>query len=291
MNKYIDKIAKAYEAGEARAVFYRLMEDKYGLSRVELCLGAMNRLSEEQLSELDADVERLANGEPVQYVVGFEMFRGNRFDVRDGVLIPRVETEELVDWIVADIARNGCPDTNNADKESTHSKQILDIGCGSGAISVSLAKEGNDVTAWDVSDVALEVTSLNALHNKVTVNAVRQDALNAPDDTSKWDIIVSNPPYVCNREAEDMERNVLDYEPHLALFVPDDDPLLFYRAIAEYARKALRQGGALYYEINEHYGHETVEMLRSLGFTDIVLRKDQFGRDRMVRALLGSPSF
>lgn len=273
MQKYIEKIKESYEnEREARAVFYRYMEDKHEFSRTDLCLGALQHLDKSQLDVIEADVERLAKGEPVQYVVGFECFCSLRFMVCEGVLIPRPETEELVNWILQDLS-------------VTH-PAILDIGSGSGAISVSLAKNSAaEVTAWDVSPVALQLTRENAALNNCTVNVICHDALNAPsNDHQLWDVIVSNPPYVCESESVDMDANVLDHEPHLALFVHDDDPLLFYRKITEYALNSLRPGGRLYFEINERFGQETLQMLSAMGFS-ATLRRDQYGKDRMIRAL------
>lgn len=276
MQRFIKDISKYYDEREARAVFYRLMEDKYGLSRVDLCLGGITRLTLEQQEELTADVKRLAEGEPVQYVVGFEYFHGLRFSVQEGVLIPRPETAELVDMIISD--------AQNATSSPLH---VLDIGSGSGAIGISIASELGakaKVSQWDISDIALETTRRNAAAYNVSVCITKQDALNPPfEDCEKWDIIVSNPPYICNAEASEMNRNVLDYEPELALFVPDDDPLLFYRAIAEYAKRALKPGGGLYFEINEHYADDTKTMLSSLGFERIEAIKDQFGKYRFTR--------
>lgn len=279
MQEYIKILQSHYDMGEARAIFYRLMEDKYGLSRVDVCLGEIDRMPEEKKIALLHDINLLSEGVPVQHITGFQYFHGLRFDVDGGVLIPRTETEELVDWIIHD--------SHNQQHTPAPSRQakVLDIGCGSGAIAVSLAKVGMDVTAWDISDDALNITARNAKANDAEVNIVRQNALNPPmEQRQLWDIIVSNPPYICNKEKVGMDDNVLNHEPHLALFVPDDDPLLFYRAIARYAVQSLLPDGALYYEINEHYGQETVEMLYKTGFKHVTLRQDQFGKDRMIKA-------
>lgn len=280
MQEYVNRLLCCYDAREARAVIYRLLEDKYGLSRTSVCCGAIDTLSDEQKVSLIADIERLKNGEPVQYVTGMEIFHGLRFAVCEGVLIPRPETEEIVDWIMENIPQNLTP-------------QVLDIGCGSGAISVSIASELKKltedicVTAWDISDAALRMTKQNAEGNDVQVNVVKQDALKTPnDDVGKYDIIVSNPPYVCQSEATTMTRQVLDHEPSLALFVPDNDPLLFYRAIAIYGVKALKKGGMLFFEINERYGNVTADMLSSLGYEHIIIRKDFYGKQRFVKATL-----
>lgn len=265
-----------YAQSEARAIVLLVLESAFGISHVDACLGALDRLSDADSERLAGIMRRIAQGEPVQYVLGFAEFMGREFQVEKGVLIPRPETAELVEWIKADCASSDL--------------RVLDIGCGSGCISVSLALELNraDVTAWDISETALHITAANAKRLGVSVNVVRQDALNAPDDgAERWDVIVSNPPYICNREAEEMESHVLDYEPHEALFVPDDDALLFYRAIARYARRALRPNGSLYFEINRAYAAETTAMLRTEGFADVELRHDQFGNPRMIRARVG----
>ena len=257
-----------------------LLEESFGLSFVDVCLGALDRLSDDEKESLEAKIVQLEKGEPVQYVIGHADFYGRKFTVEPGVLIPRPETEELVSWIKEESKdirgnRNG-------------KKYLLDVGCGSGCISVSLAIEipELEVSAWDLSDTALRVTKKNAKALGASVDIYMQDALNAPDgDRDLWNVIVSNPPYICAKEAEDMERNVLEHEPHEALFVPDSDPLLFYRAIAEYGTHALCRGGRLYFEINRAYGKDTVDMLKALGYSDIELRKDAFGNDRMVRGV------
>lgn len=263
-----------FNTSEEKAEFYRLLEDKYGMSRVDVCLGRLDTLTDAQKAELDSDVNNLLQGMPVQYITGFEYFCNLKFTVGEGVLIPRPETAELVNIIV------------NEHKDESRCR-ILDIGCGSGAISVSLAKllPAADVTAYDISNDALRYTRLNAEGNGVNISIERRDALNLSlDDNCKWDVIVSNPPYVCMSEAKDMERQVLDHEPHLALFVPDDDPLLFYREIAKYASHALSKRGLLYFEINEMYGCEVCNLLSELPFTDIAIIKDQFSKDRFVKA-------
>ena len=275
----VSRISSVYDAVEARSIVKILLEDSYRLQFTDICLGALDSLSEAETRRLESDMMRLEQGEPVQYVVGSALFCGRRFNVEPGVLIPRPETEELVAWIKEDApgirgSRNG-------------TKYILDIGCGSGCIGTTLALEIEkaDVSAWDVSDTALRLTRSNARKLGTNVDIYMQDALSAPGgDVELWDVIVSNPPYICAKEAGKMERNVLDYEPHEALFVPDNDPLMFYRSIAEYAIHALRRGGILYFEINSAYGKDTVDLLKQTGFTDVILRKDAFGNDRMVRA-------
>jgi release factor glutamine methyltransferase len=200
--------------------------------------------------------------------------------VNSDVLIPRPETEELVEWIV-DVAKR---------KEGR--VRVLDIGTGSGCIAVSIAKNVGtaQVDAWDVSEGALRTARENAASNGVDVRFERVDVLSFDGKTSneKYDIIVSNPPYICKSEAKDMERNVLEHEPHIALFVDDDDPLLFYRRIADIGNHLLNDGGLLFYEINRQYGAETIAMLQASGYSNIVIRQDQFGNDRMAKGEKGN---
>jgi release factor glutamine methyltransferase len=195
------------------------------------------------------------------------------FEVDRNVLIPRPETRELVEWIVQDWSR----------KEAC---RILDIGTGSGCIAISLAKqiEGAKVEAWDISEGALQVARRNCVRNDAEVLLNRKDVLAALPEGMSYDVIVSNPPYICEKEKVDMDANVLDWEPEGALFVPDADPLLFYRKIAELGVSMLAEGGSLYFEINRAYGEQTVDMLVSLGYGNIELRKDSWGNDRMIKA-------
>lgn len=259
------------DAGEARAVARMVYEVGFGLSMSDLLCGKDESLPAEDQARLAQMQQRLLEGEPVQYVLGVADFGPRQFRVTPAVLIPRPETYELCRWV----------------GESSVGLRLLDIGTGSGCIACTLAAEieGAQVTAWDISERALEVARANAESSSVLVQWVKQDALHAPDDHDRWDVIVSNPPYVCQRERVSMERGVLAFEPHLALFVPDDDPLLFYRAIAIYGRNALRQGGALFFEINPIYARETEDMLRQQGFDHIETRRDQFGKERFTKAI------
>lgn len=279
IQEIILSLSPLYGESEARAIARQLLEDAFSLSYTDVCLGALNSLSDEEANRLTDMLQRLCEGEPVQYVTGKASFFGREFHVEPGVLIPRPETEVLIQQAL---------EIMPSIKGSRSGKRyILDIGCGSGCISTTLAIElpNCELSAWDISDTALRVTRQNARHHGVNVDIYMQDALSAPDgDTALWDLIVSNPPYICNKEAESMHSNVLNHEPHIALFVPDTDPLLFYRSIALYATHALRHGGALIFEINEAYGKETLSLLSSLGYTDVALTKDQFGKDRIVSA-------
>jgi release factor glutamine methyltransferase len=219
-------------------------------------------------------LNRLLAHEPIQYILGETEFYGLKFYAAPGVLIPRAETEELVDWIISE--------------EKGHCNSLLDIGTGSGCIPISIDKnlQIERVEGWDISDDALKIAQSNATRNQSTVLFSRQDIFNPTGiaDLSKWDVIVSNPPYVLMEEADLMERNVVDFEPHIALFVPNNDPLIFYRAIAQFAVVHLQHHGSLYFEINEKMGEATVKLLQELGFNPILTRKDLQGKDRMIRA-------
>ena len=242
------------------------------------------RLSESELLTLHFAVKELLKNRPIQYIIGETEFCGMRFFVNENVLIPRPETQEMVEMI-ASIARR-----DNACVIRTECK-IIDIGTGSGCIAISLAKliPNSDVTAVDVSEKALEVAKKNAEANGVNVHFVLDDILNPHVKThgrasQQFDIIVSNPPYVCESEKTEMRANVLDHEPSSALFVPDSDPLIFYRKILEFAQKALKPDGQIWFEINEKFGKETAELCREKGFKNVEIIKDFRGKERIVRA-------
>jgi len=222
---------------------------------------------------LQAVMRRLHNAEPVQYVLGHAGFCGKDFRVRHGVLIPRPETEELCRWIAEE-------------NENSEAVKVLDIGSGSGCIAVTLALNlpQADVCAWDVSPEAILLTQENATLLNAHVTVERHDILSAEPNTAAWNIIVSNPPYICEKEKTMMHANVLMHEPPLALFVPDNDPLLFYRAIARYAAASLRPHGSLYFELNPLHAAETARMLRKEGFENIIIKRDEQGKERMVKA-------
>ena len=284
-NLYRDIRAMLLESGmpeeEAQAVTLLLMEKACGMTTIEaLTNDPKGETHREQLIPL---AQRVANGEPVQYVLGEADFCDMSIKVRPGVLIPRKETEELVNWIVESLHSN-C-------QLSTVNCQLLDIGTGSGCIAIALAKklEKVEVEAWDVDDVALQVAKENAGKNGVIVKVRKVDVLSPLDiqlsTVDYYDVIVSNPPYICREEAKDMERNVLEHEPQLALFVPDNDPLLFYRRIGELGLQRLKRGGELYFEINRRFGNEIVKLLEGIGYSKVELRKDMFGNYRMIKAI------
>ena len=269
------RLAAVYPDGEAQAIVFLVLEKLFGLSRTDVLMGGLERLTAEQTAELEQVMLRLEQGEPVQYVLGVADFDGMTLGVAPGVLIPRPETEELVEWIAEDF-------------KSAKRLRILDIGTGSGCIALSLARRFTDasVTAWDISDDALRIASANAERLGLDVEFKKRDALCtevAEADVANYDIIVSNPPYICDKERVDMDNNVLQHEPETALFVPDNDPLLFYRAISDLAQKMLRSGGGLYFEINREYGKETAGMMSAMGFDSVELRKDFMENDRMVK--------
>lgn len=268
-----------YDAGEAKAVARLLLDEAFGLSMTDICCGKADELPEEDRERLMAMMSRLEQGEPVQYVLGHASFCGRTFHVEPGVLIPRPETEELCRMVVSEYDRPYCA------LQPPAPLQVLDVGTGSGCISVTLALDLHcaEVTAWDVSPDALLVARKNAHALGAMVNLELQDALDAPQDGRRWDVIVSNPPYIADSERKDMEPHVLDHEPELALFVPDNDPLRFYRAIAAYARRTLNQGGNLFFEINSLYAVEMRQMMEESGFADVKVMNDAFGKKRFVK--------
>lgn len=268
-------LAPLYGNGEAKAIARMVYEVRYGLSLPDIYIGKDTQLSANSQAELEGIARRLLLQEPVQYVLGQAEFCGRVFAVDRHVLIPRPETEELCRWLAeAHLTARQSP------------CEVLDIGTGSGCIAITLATmlPQARVTAWDLLAEALEVARLNAKRASVYVSFEQVDVLNPPQDDSRWDVIVSNPPYICNKERARMEANVLEHEPHTALFVPDDDPLLFYRAIAQYARTALKAGGWLYFEINPLYAGDLHQLLSTMAFRDIEIRADQYGKQRMLRA-------
>ena len=280
-NELWHQLAQRYDEGEAKAIARMTYEVRFGLTLSDLCLGKDTQLSADDQTELEEIAQRLSQGEPIQYVLGQTGFCGRFFIVNEAVLIPRPETEELCRWIAESEKRKVISDKCS----------ILDIGTGSGCIAITLAAEmlQAQVTAWDISAEALEVARENAKRTNVHVSFEQVDALHLTSDilhqtSGVFDLIVSNPPYICNKERATMETNVLEHEPHTALFVPDDDPLLFYRAIAQYGQTALKEGGWLYFEINPLYADALADMLKMMSYYDINIKQDQFGKQRMMRA-------
>ena len=274
-------LTSRYTEPEAKAVARYLLEVGYGLSMTDILSGGAERLPADEMEE---NRRRLLNGEPVQYVIGKAEFGGRIFKVSPAVLVPRPETYELCQWVEKE---------ERGKRREERDYSLLDIGTGSGCIAITLALEMPyaKVEAWDISEKALNIARQNAESLNAQVHFRQVDALNEPTKDSSLftlhsslNIIISNPPYICKQEATAMEAHVLDHEPHQALFVPDDDPLLFYRAIAQYGKSALVAGGWLYFEINPLY-HEVLEkMLDEMGYFGIEMRKDQFGQWRFARA-------
>ncbi len=266
------RLTAVYAEGEAKAVARALLEDGYGMAYADIITGGVERLSAAAAERLERDVKRLEKGEPVQYVTGKAAFKGRTFHVEPETLIPRPETERLCELVEEEL------------KGIDGEKRILDIGTGTGCIAITLALEveRSRVEAWEISPFAKKVANENAALLGAEVNVVTQDAKNPPLDNAVWDAVVSNPPYVCPEEIAGMDMNVLDYEPAIALFVPDHDPLVYYRHIAEYAAHALKPGGLLAFEINRRFAAETEELLRTNGFRDVRTEKDIFGNDRYV---------
>lgn len=277
------RIATSYEDGEARAIARILIEELFGLSYTDIVCGTTDQLSADDTLRLDTAVRRIEQGEPLQHVLGYADFCGNHFGVNASVLIPRPETEWLVDE--GERLMNG---VSNAAPSAP--KRILDIGTGSGCIAISLKLRLGEayVEAWDISEEALRTAESNAKALKAEVAFCKRDALRAEESVATWDLIVSNPPYICDSERTDMDDNVLLHEPHTALFVPDDDPLRFYRAIAHYALRSLNNGGSLLFECNTRYAEATGKMMREMGFEDVTVNDDCFGLPRFVKG--SSPS-
>lgn len=270
-----------YPEEEVASLCFLSFEYVMGMNRVEVTLSRNKILSPQQTSEMVEVLERLKNSEPIQYIIGSTEFYGLEFQVNRFTLIPRPETEELVDWVIKD-------HTRITERATAISRDVLDIGTGSGCIAVCIAKHlaGARVEAIDISQNALETAHNNATRNETKVKFFQQDILAAADLPQKYDIIVSNPPYVRELEKEKMRANVLNNEPKGALFVPNEDPLLFYEKIGTLAFHFLKDDGTLYFEINEYLGNEMNALLKQIGFTNVELRKDMFGRDRMVKAMV-----
>jgi release factor glutamine methyltransferase len=274
-SKFIHELSLIYDIGEAESFFYLILEEKNHLKRIDLALNPELTFSDEVIQIWNSILEQLKQEIPVQYLLGKTSFYGLDFEVNENVLIPRPETEELVDWII------------QGQKLEVRGEKlkILDIGTGSGCISISLAKNfpNAEVFAIDVSEEALATAQKNAEINEVNVIFILKNILETDDLEQKFDIIVSNPPYVRELEKLEIKKNVLDNEPHLALFVDDNDALIFYRKIAELAQKCLSPSGQLFFEINQYLGSEMIDLLEKMRFKNVELRKDIYGNDRMIR--------
>ena len=277
------RLTNLYEADEAKAIVRWVLDVRFGMSLADILCGKVTELSANDQEELEKIVQRLEKGEPVQYVIGVADFCGRQFHVSPGVLIPRPETAELCRWITSHGDRHA---VRPSDLTACLSPcEVLDIGTGSGCIAITLALEIPEakVTAWDISDTALRIARQNAEALGADVTFKHQDALNPPADSRRWDVIVSNPPYICTEERDGMAKNVLDYEPHEALFGPEEDPALFYKCIGDYAIQALKPGGYLYFELNPLTVDDVSNYLHKIGFTEIEIREDQYGKRRFLK--------
>jgi release factor glutamine methyltransferase len=272
-NTFFDTLEGEYPKEEIGSFFNILLQEFTGVTRLDLALNPQRELSEEGEEKLKAALQRLREHVPLQYITGTTEFFGLNFQVNSNVLIPRPETEELVQWMLDDLC-------------ASEGIKILDIGTGSGCIAVSLAKHlpKAEITAIDISEKALETAKRNANLNEVTVNFFQKNILTAEGLPAKFDVIVSNPPYVRELEKKEMQRNVLEYEPTTALYVKDENPLIFYRKITELAADNLKTGGKLYFEINQYLGENTEALLAEKNFATS-LKKDIFGVDRMLRGI------
>ena len=277
------RLLPLYDEREAKAVVRTLLEERFNLTLTDLYTDGLDRLTDDEKAHREMLMKRLEAGEPVQYVVGKARFCGRDYMVAPGVLIPRPETEMLCKEVISAYNRPYCA------LQPPEPLRVLDIGTGSGCIAVTLALDlwNSTVTAWDISGDALIIARENAHRLQAHVNLELQDALN-PDETAlnapPFDIIVSNPPYICARESKDMAKHVLAHEPHMALFVPDDDPLLFYRSIARYGLSHLKPSGMLVFEINPIYAQEICKMLEHMVYEQIESKEDQYGKERIVIA-------
>jgi len=276
---FVSGLSGQYDKDEATSIARIVFKEKLNISRTDLALDPALEIDKQGEDKIRRISKKLLEGYPVQQILGYTDFYGLKFKVNKNVLIPRPETEELVQWIIKEnVGKNGL--------------KVLDIGTGSGCISITLAMELKNakVTGIDISDKALRLARVNAKMNEIKVHFKELDVLEnrSWENLGKFDIIVSNPPYVTEHEKTAMHVNVLNHDPHLALFVPDSDPLRFYDKISDMALLHLSFGGRLYFEINEAFGKDIQHMLESKGFTDVLIRKDLNGKDRFVTGVLSS---
>ncbi|WP_456422664.1 peptide chain release factor N(5)-glutamine methyltransferase [Lutibacter sp.] len=272
---FFSELSNSFSKTEIQSFFNMLIEHQLKLNRVEIALNPAIEISKTHLDFLQSALSGLKKSIPIQYIIGETAFYGLTFKVTKNVLIPRPETEELVNWVLNDT-------------KNIANINILDIGTGSGCIAISIAKNLPNATifALDISPKALEIATENAKLNGVNIQFIEADILNFFTSDEKFDIIISNPPYVRELEKEQMQKNVLANEPHIALFVKNENPLLFYNKIADFAIANLKHSGSLYFEINQYLGKETVTLLKSKGFQNSKLKKDIFGVDRMLKATI-----
>ena len=280
------RLTPIYDTSEAKAIVRWVLDVRFGLSMTDILCGKVTELSSNDQTELEKITARLEKAEPVQYVLGTADFCGRQFHVAPGVLIPRPETAELCEWIIESEKR----------KKSSEKCSLLDIGTGSGCIAITLALEMPEakVSAWDISDEALRIAQENAKFLGADISFEHQDILDSSLLTfhsslftihsSLYNIIVSNPPYIQPSERDGMDKNVLDYEPETALFAPEDNPIIFYQRIGDYAIRSLMPGGLLYFELNPQTAEAVGNYLESIGFQEAEIHKDQFGKQRFLKA-------
>jgi release factor glutamine methyltransferase len=300
--KFFQELSSLYDEKEIESFFYLILENFHQIKRIDLALNPQMEMNDKQLLHWESILSDLKKQKPIQYILGETEFYGLPFLVNENTLIPRPETEELVELIIKQNSKSEIPPEPKVNGAKLNSKlKILDIGTGSGCIAISLVKNISNVEVYaiDISEEVLETAKKNAQINQVEIHFIQADILKInnleqlptsnpklethnPKLETQFDIIVSNPPYVRNLEKQEINPNVLEYEPHLALFVEDDDALLFYRKIAQLALKSLSPNGRLYFEINQYLGKETVELIESFGFKNVVLHKDIYGNDRMI---------
>ena len=266
------RLTTCYDAGEAKALVRWVLDVRFGISLTDILCGKVTQLSADDQAELEKIMQRLEKGEPVQYIIGVADFAGRQFKVAPGVLIPRPETAELCEWIIS---------SGKGDRKH----HLLDIGTGSGCIAITLAAAlpQAQVSAWDISADALRIAQENAKALGVNVSFEQHDILNTSLHDA-YDVIVSNPPYIKPSERDEMAKNVLDYEPQIALFAPDDNPIIFYQKIAGFAWQNLNNEGLLFFELNPLTAEAVGEYLRQVGFSDIEFRQDAFGKLRFLKA-------
>ncbi len=286
--KFHEQLDAIYGKEEVQTFFFMLTEYYNTIKRIDLALNTELTIEDDFVLKYESALEALKNHEPIQYIIGKTEFYGLPFYVNENTLIPRPETEELVELILSNTNANSQLEHG----EGNNQFNILDIGTGTGCIAISLVKQlpNANVFAIDVSAKALEMANKNAQLNQVDINFIENDILKICDyeldSATKFDIIVSNPPYVRQLEKQQMQDNVLNHEPHLALFVDDENPLIFYRAITQFATKNLKPNGELYFEINEYLGKEMIALLEAFSFKNIQLKQDLFGKDRMIKGTL-----
>ena len=285
-NYFNETLKTIYPITEIDSFFFLLLEEYLGFRRVDIVLKSDFKITQETLNLLQSATKQLEQEVPLQYIIGKTEFYGLPFVVNKHVLIPRPETEELVAWVVSESSR--FKTFNTSTKQTTETKQlkILDIGTGSGCIPISLKKQlpFAKISAIDISKEALSVAKKNAVLNNVDIHFILQDILKTVALDQHYDIIISNPPYVRELEKKELKNNVLKNEPHVALFVENDNPLIFYAKIAELAKKYLNKNGLLFFEINQYLGTETIDLVNKKGLKNIQLKKDMFGNDRIIVA-------